>query len=254
MPEIVVCFKWVIDETYIRRTSSGGLDLSSVDYKISEYDRNAVEAAVRLREAHGGTVTAVTVAPPEASKGVKDALSRGPDRAIFVSDASFKDLDVSQTAAILGEVIRAKVKFDLILCGEGSGDAYAQQVGPRLAELLGIPCAAYVQKLTVEGEKVVAERKTRDFTEVLEIPMPALATVLPDIASPRIPGVKDTLMASKKPVETIGLSDLDGIPEAGMRTLGMTASRMERQCEIFAPEPADVARFVGVLRKKGVLK
>jgi len=254
MPELVVCFKWVIDEAYIRRTSAGGLDFSSVDYKISEYDRNAIEAAVCLRDACGGSVTAVTVAPPEASKGVKDALSRGPDRAIFVSDAIFKDLDSSQTAAILGEVLRGKATFDLILCGEGSGDAYAQQVGPRLAELLSIPCASYVQKLRIEGGQVIAERKAGDFTEVLAIPMPALVTVLPDIASPRIPGVKDTLMASKKPVETIGQSELGEMPEARLKTVEVRASRMERECEIFTPEAADVARFVGALQKKGVLK
>jgi len=254
MLDIVVCFKWVIDEAYIRRTASGGLDFSSVDYKISEYDRNAIEAAVRLREIHGGAVTAITVAPPEASKGVKDALSRGPDRAIFVSDPAFKELDAFQTASILGEVIRVKSKFNLILCGEGSGDSYAQQVGPRLAGILSIPCVAYVQRLDIENERIIAERKAGDFTEVLSIPMPALATVLPDIASPRIPGVKDTLMASKKPVETVVRGDLGGVPEAKMKTLGLTASKMERECELFTAEESDIARFVATLQKKGVLK
>jgi len=254
MLDIVVCFKWVVDEAYIRRTSSGDLDFTSVDYKISEYDRNAIEAAVRLRETYGGRVTAVTVTVPEASKGVKDALSRGPDQAIFIADASFKDLDSSQTAAILGEVLRAKTNYQLILCGEGSGDAYAQQVGPRLAEVLGIPCAAYVQKLFIEGDQVIAEQKAEDFSEVVQMPMPALVTVLPDIGTPRIPGVKDTLMASKKPVETIGRNDPARMPEALLKSVGMTASRMDRECEKFAAEDADITRFVRTLKRKGVLK
>lgn len=254
MLDIAVCFKWVVDEAYIRRTSSGDLDFTSVDYKISEYDRNAIEAAVRLRDEFGGSVTAMTVSVPEATKGVKDALSRGPDQAIFIADASFKDLDSSQTAAILGDVLREKMNYQLILCGEGSGDAYAQQVGPRLAEVLGIPCAAYVQKLTIDGGQVIAERKAEDFVEVVVMPMPALVTVLPDIGTPRIPGVKDTLMASKKPVVTVGKGELERMPEAFMKTIGMTASRVERECEKFTADTADIARFVGTLQRKGVLR
>ncbi len=254
MPDIVVCFKWVVDEAYIRRTSSGDLDFSSVDYKISEYDRNAIEAAVRLREAYGGRVTALTVGVPEASKGVKDALSRGPDEAVFIADPSFRELEPSQTAAILGEVIRSKTSYQLVICGEGSGDLYAQQVGPRLAEILDIPCAAYVQKLTVDGGRIIAERKVEDFIEVVAMPMPALVTVLPDIGTPRIPGVKDTLMASKKPVVTVGKDGLTGMPQVLLKTVQMTASRMERVCEKFTPEAADIARFVASLQKKGVVR
>ncbi len=254
MPDIVVCFKWVVDEAYIRRTSSGDLDFTSVDYKISEYDRNAIEVAVRLRDAYGGSVTAMTVSVPEATKGIKDALSRGPDNAVFIADPSFRDLESSQTAVILGEVIKSRTSCQLVICGEGSGDFYAQQVGPRLAEILGIPCATYVQKITIDGGQVIAERKAEDFVEVVAMPMPALVTVLPDIGTPRIPGVKDTLMASKKPVVTLGKGDLERIPEASLKTVGMKASQMERECEKFTVDTADIARFVGALQRKGVLR
>ena len=107
MPTIVACFKWVVDEAYIRKGSDGKLDFSSVDYKIGEYDRNAIEEAARLRDTGGGgSVIGITVGAPESAKGVKDGLSRGMDQAFFVSDPSFKDLEPSQTAAILAEVIR----------------------------------------------------------------------------------------------------------------------------------------------------
>jgi len=254
MPDIVVCFKWVVDEAYIRRTSSGDLDFSSVDYKISEYDRNAIEAAVMLREAYGGSVTAVTVGVPEATKGIKDALSRGTDQAIFIADPSFRDLDSFQTAAILGEVIRSKTSCQLVICGEGSGDIYAQQIGPRLAEVLGIPSSAYVQKLTINGGQVIAERKVEDFVEVVAMPMPALVTVLPDIGTPRIPGVKDTLMASKKPAVTVGKGELTSMPGPVMKTIATTASRIGRECEKFTAEAADISRFVAALQKKGVVR
>jgi electron transfer flavoprotein beta subunit len=253
MPDIIACFKWVIDEAYIRRSSTGELDLSSVNYKISEYDRNAIEEAFRLRQIHGGSVIPVTVAVPEASKGVKDALSRGGDRAFFIADDAFSDLEPSQTAAILAEVIRSRIPYDLIICGEGSGDLYAQQVGPRLAEHLGIPSISFVQKLSIESGRLIAQRKVEEGLEVVAAPLPALVTVLPDINVPRIPGVKDTLMASKKPVVTIKKDELSGTYEARLKTLGVRATQMERHCEKFGTEPTDIARFLELLRKKGVI-
>jgi electron transfer flavoprotein beta subunit len=255
MPVVVACFKWVVDEAYIRRGAGGALDLSSVDYKIGEYDRNAIEEAVRLRDAGGGSVIGVTVGAPESAKGVKDGLSRGMDQVFFVSDPSFKDLEPSQTAAILAEVIRTRIpKYDLITCGEGSSDLYAQQVGPRLAELLRIPCICFVQKLSLEGEKLVVDRRVEDGIEVVEAPLPALVTVLPDINTPRIPGVKDTLMAGKKPVTTVKREELAGNFEGILKTEAMTASSLERTGEKLAADAAGIARFVDSLRKSGAIR
>lgn len=254
MPNIVTCFKWVIDEAYIRTGSSGELDLRSVNYKLSDYDRNAIEEGARIREELGGTVIAITVGIPEATKGLKDALSRGPDKAYFVNDASFENLEPSQTAAILADVIGSSIEYDLIICGEGSSDLYAQQVGPRLAERLSIPCVSFVQKLTVDGGQITAERKVEDGVEVTAVPMPALVTVLPDINTPRIPGVKDTLMASKKEVVNVGKDDLAHTYEAQLQTTGVLASSMERNCIKFGSEPADIAGFVEALMKEGVLR
>lgn len=254
MPIIISCFKWVIDEAYIRRGSSGNLDFSSVDYKIGEYDRNAIEEAVRLKETLGGSAIGITVGLPEATKGVKDALSRGCDRTFFIADSSFANLEPSQTAAILGEVIESRIQqYDLIICGEGSNDLYAQQVGPRLAEKLGIPCISFVQKIALDGGQLVAERRVEEGIEVVAAPLPALVTVLPDINVPRIPGVKDTLMASKKPVITVKKDELQPLGDACLQTLSMTASRMERTCERFGTDAAEIARFVVSLQKTGVI-
>jgi electron transfer flavoprotein beta subunit len=253
MPDIVVCFKWVVDEAYIRKGPSGELDLTSVDYKIGEYDRNAIEEAVRLRESLGGTVTAVTVGGPDAAKGVKDALSRGPDQACFICDYSFRDLEPSQTAALLAEAIRTRQICDLIVCGEGSSDLYAQQVGPRLAERLGFPCISFVRKLSIEDGRLLAERKVDDGIEVTESPLPAVVTVLPEINTPRIPGVKDTLMASKKPAVKLKKEELPPLPEPLLKTIGLKAARMERSCEQFGSDEAEIGRFLEALKKKGIL-
>jgi electron transfer flavoprotein beta subunit len=254
MPNVVACFKWVVDEAYIRKGSSGTLDFSAVDYKISDYDRNAIEEAVRIKGTGGGNVTAITIGAPDASKGLKDALSRGADQAFFISDPSFGQMESSQTAAILGAVISARIPYDLVICGEGSSDQYAQQVGPRLAEILKIPCISYVQKLTIEGGRIVAERRVEEGIEIVEVQMPVLITVLPDINTPRIPGVRDTLMASKKPVVTVKKADLPVIGEARLQTMEMAATGTERNCEKFDATPAGIARFVETLQKKGVIR
>ncbi|MDD3022812.1 MAG: electron transfer flavoprotein subunit beta/FixA family protein, partial [Syntrophomonadaceae bacterium] len=167
MPNILCCFKWVADEAYIRASAGKELDLEWVDYKISDYDRNAIEEAVRLQEQYGGNVSAITVGKPDDTKGLKDALSRGPEKAYFINDSSFQNLEPSQTAAILAEVIKSQIDYDLIICGEGSSDLYAQQVGPRLAEILSIPCVSFIQKLDIEQNQLIVERKVDDGVEVL---------------------------------------------------------------------------------------
>lgn len=254
MPTIITCFKWVVDESYIRQGTAGELDFSVVDYKISDYDRNAIEEAMRLKAIYGGEVLALTAGVPEATKSIKDALSRGPDRAFFAVDPSFGGLEPAQTAALLAAVVKAHITpYDLILCGEGSGDLYAQQVGPRLAEHLGIPSISFVQKVDIQEGKVIAERRVEEGIEVVTATLPALVTVLPDINVPRIPGVKDTLMASKKPVLSLKKEDLPPIPEPYLQTLEMKTAKLSRACEKFGSDDAEINRFLNALRKKAAI-
>ncbi len=253
MPDMVCCFKWVVDEAYIRPDSSGKLEMEWAEYKLSDYDRNAIEEAVRLQEQYGGSVTAVTVASPDATKGIKDALSRGPEKAYFINDDDFENLEPAQTSLILADVIGQQIQYDIILCGEGSSDLYAQQVGPRLAECLGIPCITFAQKIQIENEQVIVERKTDDGIEVLSAPMPVLLTVLPDINNPRVPGLKDTLAASKKPVVEICADELNVDYKECLIDQGMRAAKMERACVRFGSNRDDIQAFVQALRKTGVL-
>lgn len=253
MPNILSCYKWVIDEAYIKVGSSSQLDMNSVDYKISDYDKNAIEEAVLLQEKYGGSSAVITIGRPEETKGIKDALSRGPEKAYFVNDSSFADLEPGQTASILADAISGRIEFDIILCGEGSSDLYAQQVGPRLAEKLGIPCICFAVKIEVQGNEVLVERKVEDGLEVVRAPLPILITVAPDINVPRIPGLRDTLAASKKPVEEISLKDLGGEYPALIQTLSLRASSMERGGRKLSGDLAGIKALLENLQKEGAI-
>jgi len=253
--KILTCFKWVNDEADIKvAANSHELIFDRVGYKISDYDRNAIEEAVRLQEQHGGSVAVVTVGAPAAKQSLKDALSRGPGKACFINDPSFVNLEPSQTIAILADAL-SKQEYDLIICGEGSSDLYAQQVGPGLAEKLGIPCATNVNKLTYnEGNKeIIAERKLDDCVEVVTVPLPALVTVLPDINAPRIPTLKQVLGAAKKPVENVTLDALGQNYEPRLQTISVLGATMERRHLKFGTEPADIKVIIDALLKEGIL-
>jgi electron transfer flavoprotein beta subunit len=254
--KVIACFKWVKDEADIKVDAKAReLIMDRVGYKISDYDRNAIEAAVNLQEKHGGSVIAATVGPATAKQCLKDALSRGPERAYFINDPAFADLEPSQTASILAAAIKAKGDYDLIVCGEGSSDLYAHQVGPALAEKLGIPCATYVNKITYNEDKkeIVAERKLDDGIEEVSMPLPALITVLPDINTPRIPSLKQVLGAAKKPVDNIALNDLGQMSEPCLNTASIVAATMERRHLTFTPDEKDIKAVVDALLKEGVI-
>lgn len=254
MLRIITCFKWVIDQADIKTVpGSRELSLERAAYRISEYDRFAIEEAVILGEKYGGSTAAITVAEPDARKSMKDALSRGIERGYFVNDPSFENLEPAQTAAVLAAAIRNHLEYDLIICGEGSGDLYAQQVGPRLAEALDIPCTTCVSKISVDGGQIVAERKLEEGIEVVAMPLPAVITVLPEINSPRIPGLKDTLAASKKPIADITADDLGNDFAPCLKTVSILASSMKRNGVKFNSEPSDISEFVDAILKTGVI-
>lgn len=240
MPNIVVCYKWVIDEADVRVESGGSLNLERAARKISEYDRNAIEAAAQLHEQHGGDCVAVSLGGPEVQNSAKEALARGPERAVLAVDPAFENADARITAHGLAAAIRQAGPFDLILCGEGSGDQYNQQVGPRIAALLDIPCITFVSKLELTEGGVRAERKLEDGVEVVEAAFPVVVTVMPDLNKPRIPGLKQVMGARKKEVRTfdaaaLGLGEAQLAARADVRSLRAPASN-RRQVKVGSVE------------------
>jgi electron transfer flavoprotein beta subunit len=255
--KVISCYKWVLDEADLKIDAKSRVLLRDrAKSKISEYDRNAIECGVQLVEEQGGEVIALTAGTADAKNSLKDALSRGPAQAVFVKDELMAKADAAATAKVLEAAVKQIGEYDLLICGEGSSDGYSQQVGIRLAQHLGIPVITFVNKVQVSGGVLRAERKLEEGIEVVEVNLPALITVLPDINAPRIPSLKQILGATKKPVKELSVSEL-GLDasriEARVKRQSVLGAVMERKQIRVQGETAEVvAHIVDVLRKEGV--
>jgi electron transfer flavoprotein beta subunit len=189
--------------------STGRIDLAHAPRKTSDFDKNAVEEAVRLREKHGGTVTAVTVGSAMSREALRDALALGGDEGILLSPPEGTQLDSSNVAASLAAYFRTPTGgFDLALFGEGSTDHFSGTVGPRVAALLGFPSLSHVRQVVVEENRLRVLRDLESGVEELESEFPAVITVGQEINTPRLPTFLSTLKASKKEIREISTSDL----------------------------------------------
>ena len=242
MVRTIVCAKQVYNVEGLKvDPKTRSLITERVERKISDFDKNALEEALRIREKHGGSVTVVTVGPPTASDAAKDALKMGADDAYVIGPADMEQLDARATSDMLAAAIRRIGEFDLVICGDASIDMYSGQVGPRLAERLGIPQVSHVKKVTVSGSVVTAERDLEEADETVEAPMPVLLTVTKEINEPRIPTISMIIKASKKTVKTLDAGEL-GVPFAtSVKVLKALVPMTERRREAVEGKPAEIA-------------
>ncbi|MDH7564529.1 MAG: electron transfer flavoprotein subunit beta/FixA family protein [Candidatus Bathyarchaeota archaeon] len=210
MRRIIVCLKQAVDVAQLKvDAATRQLVTASAPRKMSDFDKNALEEAVRLKEKLGDTeVFTVTVCSEDAKSVLREALAIGADKAYSVNDAAFSGLDTFGTAYVLAEALRKIGGFDLVLCGETSLDSFSGLVGSRLAELLGLPLVSSVRKISVEGECVVAERSLEDAVETVKACMPAVVSVTREINQPRIPSLMMIMKASKKEIVAWSMADL----------------------------------------------
>lgn len=199
--KIFVCIKRVPDtEARIRITEDRkAIDPSGVKYIISPYDEFAVEAALQQKESAGeGEVVVVTLGDSSASEQLRSALAMGADRGVLLrGDASLDGLSTARKLAAELEGSGA----DLILFGMKSVDDDQQQVGPMVAELLGLPCVTVVSEFTVEDGKVICHHEVEGGIEVVETPLPAVLTITKGKYEPRYASLKGIMAAKKKPLE-----------------------------------------------------
>jgi electron transfer flavoprotein beta subunit len=190
------------------------LDRASVDAVINELDEYAVEEALRLKEAHGGTVTVLTMGPARATETIRKALSMGADKGIHVVDDQLHGADVVQTARALAKAV-GTVEWDLVISGSESTDARMSVMPALLAELLGAPQLSRARKVTVDGSEVTIERQTDSGYDIVQGTTPAVLSVVEKINEPRYPSFKGIMQAKSKKVTTLSAADL-GLDDLGL--------------------------------------
>ncbi|MEW6426574.1 MAG: electron transfer flavoprotein subunit beta/FixA family protein [Thermodesulfobacteriota bacterium] len=230
--DIIVCIKQVPDAKDVRLDPvTNTLRREGVASIINPYDRHALEAAVVLKETYGGTVTVVSMGPPQAEDVLREAVSCGADEGVLVSDRAFAGSDTWATSYTLAQAIRALGSFDLVLCGKQAIDGDTAQVGPGLAERLNIPFVASVRRIGLaEDGEFVAERMMDDGYDTVAVAAPALFTVVKEINEPRLPSLKGKMRAKKMEVRRLCGGDIGADPAC----LGLAGSPTQ-VVRVFAP-------------------
>lgn len=266
--DIVVCIKQVPDPEHFDKITldpaTGTIRRTGVPAITNPVDRHALEEALRIREMFGGTVTVITMGPPQARKSIEDALAMGADRGAILCDSVFAGADTLATSCVITSGIKHLGRFDLVLCGNESVDGATGQVPAQIAEHLHLPHVTHVKKIDIINEQqAMIERIIEGGWLRVEVRLPAVMAVLKEINTYRLPTVIGIMDAARKEIVDIECQacELTGIAACEMgltgsptRVAGIYESLRKRSVEMLSGEPQDVAeKLVRKLRQLDVL-
>ena len=233
--QAIVCVKSVPDTTEVRfDPETNTLMRDQVESIINPFDTYAIEEALRLKESHGGMVTVITMGPPQAQKELKEAIAMGCDEAVFLCAPEFAGSDTWATAYTLAQAIDKLGDYDIILCGKQAMDGDTGQVGPGIANQLGIPQLTYVfsvRDIDFDARTIVVERLLEEGREVVRTRLPALLTVVKDINQPRYPTFRGIRRARRMEIPIWTSADMQGMDSA---RLGLDGSPTQ-VIKVFTP-------------------
>ena len=207
---IIVLLKEVPDMEKVKFDRERGvIDRSSASTQINPFDLNALQAAVDIREEMGGNILAISMGPARAEDSLKEAIARGADEGLLLTDRAFAGSDTWATSFTLAEAIKEIDHYDLIVCGEMTVDGDTAQVGPQVAEFLNIPHVAFVWGVEkINEDKLTVKSNLWNGTYLSEMKLPGLLTVSKDINNPQLPSLKDKMKARKADIKKWGLQDI----------------------------------------------
>ncbi|WP_156292040.1 electron transfer flavoprotein subunit beta/FixA family protein [Oceanobacillus salinisoli] len=206
---IYVLLKKTFDTEEKIVVSNGAIEEDGAEFIINPYDEYAVEEAIKQRDEHGGEVTVVTIGDEDSEKQLRTALAMGADKAVLINiEEDLEEGDQFTTSKILEAFFKDR-EVDLILAGNVAIDEASGQVGPRVAELLGIPYVTTITDLKIDGNNVNIEKDVEGDVEVIETKLPLLVTCQQGLNEPRYPSLPGIMKAKKKPLEELELDDLD---------------------------------------------
>jgi len=232
--KIVVCIKQVPEISQVKLDPvTHTLVREGVPSIVNPFDEIALEEALRIKEKVGGEVTVMTMGPPQARDALLRCLAMGADKGILLTDRSFAGADTWTTSFTLAKAIE-KLEYDLILCGKQAIDGDTAQVGPEIAEQLGIPIIPYVKKVIIDPaqKKLAVHSETDEGYDVIESKLPVLLTAIKGLNEPRLPSVMGIMSAKKKEIKVWGMADLGGNPES----YGLKGSPTQ-VVQVATPEP-----------------
>lgn len=212
--ELIVPVKQVPETTEVEiDPSTGNLIREGVKATLNPFDAYAVEEALRIRDSHGGRITVLSMGPPQAESAIRDAIALGCDRGILLSDPAFAGSDTLATSYTLATAIRGIGSFDLIICGIKTTDGDTGQVGPGIAEEIGIPHISYVKRIDdIEDGNITVSRTLDDLDQRLRSTLPCLITVTKEINEPRLPSFKGKMASRKAEIPVWDSETLDVDP------------------------------------------
>ena len=208
--KIIVPIKQVPETSNVKMDPETGTVIrAGIETVVNPLDLYALEAALRLKEQYGGTVTAITMGPPPAVKALKETVAMGCDNAALVSDRAFGGADTWATSYTLAQAILHMGAFDLILTGERATDGDTAQVGPGIAAWLDLPVATYVARIEgIAKGRLTLERLVEEGYQQLSVPLPCLLTVVKEIAAPRLPTLRGKKAAMRMEIPVFSTANL----------------------------------------------
>jgi len=253
MPKVLACYKWVVDGADVTVKKDLSVE-KRFESKISDYDRNAIEAAVVAAKAMGCEAIGLTFGTERSKLSAKPALSRGLKEAYWINAPEAATADGKITADALAAAIRKIGDVSLVICSDGASDTLARQTAPRIGALLDWPVVTAVTKLTIEGNRMTATRKLEDCLEIVNVEFPVVVSVLPDINPAPLPGLAAIMGSAKKKTTEIKGEELGIAFSTNTEVTEVKGYAMDRKNILFKEgEMADKVReLANVLKKEGV--
>ena len=250
---ILVCLKQVPDTTEVKISSSFTLERDFVAQVMNPADESALELAFKLREKHGGNVTVLTMGPERAETMLREAISRGADEAVHMTDKAFAGADTLVTAKCLKTAAEALGGFDLILCGRRATDGETGQVGPMLASLMDMACVSNAVNAQLENDLLTVEQLTEGGVATWEMQLPALVTLCEWSHRLRLPTLMGLRKAQKAEIRRFTAAQL-GIKESGLKASPTRVTHISaRPVGVRPCKKWPVADVLQALREKEVL-
>ncbi len=250
---IIVPIKQVPETNAVKMDSETGTMIrDGVEAIINPLDLYAIESAIQLREEHGGEIIALSMGPPKAAAALREAIAMGCDSAVLLSDKAFAGADTWATSYVLAKAVEHMGDYDLIICGERATDGDTGQVGPGIASFLDLPVATYIGKVDQVSKKSCRlHRLVENGHEVLDVKLPAVLTMVKEVADPRLPTLRGKQRAKKVDLPVWTATDINadvdklGLAGSPTRVVKIFRPQVARQCEkIIAMDESDIDRAV----------